>query len=170
MTRNGMTIAAGGCSIVTLRALFNCKDYRTFDAMRILAFLCALTLVVSTAYAVETLLQSFTARSTGASVTIEWRTSSDVSLGSFELERAGSDNVYRFVSSIPFRGTTSYSYVDEDVFAKGDGSNDVQNNQLQYRLKLVRPDKSFTYSNSVSVTHSVSSIKRTWGMIKEMFR
>jgi hypothetical protein len=56
------------------------------------------------------------------------------------------------------------------VFAKGDGSNDVQNNQLQYRLKLVRPDKSFTYSNSVSVTHSVSSIKRTWGMIKEMFR
>ncbi len=139
--------------------------------MRTFSFLCALVLLVSTAYAVESLLQSFTARSTGASVTIEWRTSSDAALSSFEVERAGSDNVFRFVSTVPARGASQvHSYVDEDVFAKGDGSNEIQNNQLQYRLKLVRPDRSYTYSNSVAVTHSVSSIKRTWGMIKEMFR
>jgi uncharacterized membrane protein len=151
--------------------LFTSKDSVKFVAMRTLAFFSALLLVVSTAFAVESLLQSFTARSTGSSVTIEWRTSGDAAVGSFEVERAGTDNVFRFVSALPSRGAgQTHSYVDEDVFAKGDGMNEIQNTSLQYRLKLVRPDKSFTYSNSVSVTHSVSSVKRTWGMIKEMFR
>jgi hypothetical protein len=46
----------------------------------------------------------------------------------------------------------------------------VAQGNLSYRLRIVRDDQSAGYSNTVTVTHSVSGIKRTWGMIKEMFR
>jgi hypothetical protein len=39
-----------------------------------------------------------------------------------------------------------------------------------YRIKVIAFDNSVSYSNIVSVSHSVSGIRRTWGMIKEMFR
>jgi len=138
---------------------------------RLLFIVASLFTVVSTAFAVESLLQTFTARSSGASVTVEWRTSNEASITSFEIERAGSDNIFRFVSVMPAKGPGQpHSYVDEEVFAKADGVIDLQNTALQYRLKMIRSDKSYTYSNTVHVTHSVSGIKRTWGMIKEMFR
>jgi hypothetical protein len=37
-------------------------------------------------------------------------------------------------------------------------------------LRAIGYDNSSSVSNSVSVAHSISGIRRTWGMIKEMFR
>ncbi|MCU0330833.1 MAG: hypothetical protein MUC47_07635 [Candidatus Kapabacteria bacterium] len=131
-----------------------------------------LLLLVSVAFAAESVLQSFVARSTGSAVQVEWRLSSEASVASFELERAGKDDVFRLVSVIQSRtGTLHYAYTDDEAFAKGDGAKaEVASAEVRYRLKLIKPDRTHTYSNAVSVTHNVSGIRRTWGMIKEMFR
>lgn len=130
-----------------------------------------LVLTATVMMAVETTIETFRARSTGSSVKIEWRSASEQGLSSYEIERAGSDNVYRFVTSLPVRGNNqAYTYLDEEAFAKRDRDADIAGVQLTYRLRIVHSDRTVTYSNAVSVTHSVSGIKQTWGMIKEMFR
>jgi opacity protein-like surface antigen len=110
------------------------------------------------------------ARSTGAAVVIEWRSTSEADITRYEIERAGDDGIFRYVATLDVKGSNqTYDFTDNEAFGKPDGSK-VAANYFTYRLKLVHADKSVTYSNTAGVTHSVSSIKRTWGMIKQMFR
>lgn len=133
--------------------------------------LCIVTLV-STAWAVQTTLQYFSARSTGTAITVEWRANTEDNVLQYDIERAGDDQVFRFVATIPAKGSgQAYSYTDNEAFGKQDGPNGaIAKTYFTYRLKIVNGDKTSSYSNSTGVSHSVSGIKRTWGMIKEMFR
>jgi hypothetical protein len=109
-------------------------------------------LAVITMRAADPALQSFQARSTGKAVSVEWRSGTE---GGVVRYAKGSNHTYQFT--------------DDEAFAKRDDASVAQGN-LSYRLRIVRDDQSAGYSNTVTVTHSVSGIKRTWGMIKEMFR
>jgi hypothetical protein len=40
---------------------------------------------------------------------------------------------------------------------------------FQYRLRINLADGEVSYSNTISVTKPASGVRRTWGMIKEMF-
>jgi len=128
--------------------------------------------LVSTAVAVQTTLQYFSARSSGTTISVEWRANAEDNVIQYEIERAGDDQVFRFVASVPAKGSNqAYSYVDNEAFGKQEGANgSIAKTYFTYRLKIVNADKTSSYSNSTGVSHSVSSIKRTWGMIKEMFR
>ena len=133
----------------------------------IVIFLC---LAVVTAFAVEATVDYLRARSTGSSVVLEWRSVAESDLSVYEIERAGDDQVFRFVASVNAKGSNqSYTYTDDEAFGKGDNPK-VSSTYFTYRLKLVHDDQSVSYSPTAGVSHSVSSIKRTWGMIKEMFR
>lgn len=110
------------------------------------------------------------ARSTGAAVIIEWRSSEESGIDRYEIERATDNGVFRYVATIETKGANhSYEYTDNEAFSKPDG-NKVTATYFTYRLRVVHSDKSVEYSSSAGVSHSVSSIKRTWGMIKQMFR
>lgn len=139
--------------------------------MRTLFIIIAVSiLAVVSAQAADPALQSFQARSTGKSVAVEWRSGTEGGVVKYEIERAGTDGVYRFVAAVDAKGNNqTYQFSDDEAFAKRDDAAVAQGN-LTYRLRVLREDRSVGYSNSVVVTHSVSSIKRTWGMIKEMFR
>jgi hypothetical protein len=39
-----------------------------------------------------------------------------------------------------------------------------------YRLKCIGANGSYSYTNSITVVHTVSGIKNTWGSIKAIFR
>jgi len=128
---------------------------------------------VLTAEAVQVTLQFFQAKSNGNSIVVEWKSNVETDVVSYDVERAGSDNVFRYVGTVAAKGSNQpYSYTDDEAFGKRDGSSDgsVARNYFTYRLKIVTADKNVNYSNSVGVVHNVSGIKRTWGMIKEMFR
>lgn len=136
----------------------------------LIVLLFAFVLAVTGSPAADVALQSFQARSLGRSVSVEWRSGVEAGVLRYEIERSGSDGVFRLVAAVDAKGTgQNYQFTDDEAFGKRDEQSMIASN-LTYRLRVVREDKSLSYSNTVVVTHSVSGIKRTWGMIKEMFR
>jgi hypothetical protein len=124
-------------------------------------------------YAGQQILDSFTAKSDGKVITLEWKSNDESSIKSYSLERSGAEQFYREISNMDAKGSNSYyRFVDEDAFLKGVVKADkIQNdNVYYYRLKIVSSNGAHNYSDKIYVTHNVSSIRRTWGMIKEMFR
>ncbi len=120
------------------------------------------------------ILQYFTAESNGDSVTVKWSTSSEDDIKRFELERSISTSAFKRIFVQTAKGSpNSYSYNDTEAFMKQDEEpdSDFQSQKTySYRIKIYYNDNSFTYSDATLVKHKPSSIRRTWGMIKEMFR
>lgn len=116
-------------------------------------------------------LEYFRAESQDDSIIITWSSSDENNIDSYQIERASEDMQFRKIATMTAKGKASkYSYIDDEVFMKG-GINIENLGQYSYRLKLVKVDDALnTYSEVVTVSHKPSSIRRTWGMIKEMFR
>lgn len=129
------------------------------------------TLVLLTVFLAGTLfagafLDFFQGRSDGNNITLEWKTRTEQNLVSFEVQRkAGSEGEFITIATVEPRGSNSYySYVDRSAY-KGSAS------VYLYRLKINEGSSSpASYSSDITVSHSVSSVKRTWGSIKAMFR
>lgn len=122
-------------------------------------------------FAMEITIASFTAKSDGKDITLRWESSKEIQVLQYEVLRSTQNsNDYKTIATIPAKGSSSlYMYIDEDAYMKGDGSTKTEGTLYSYRLKVVG-DKGTTFSDPISVTHNVSSVRRTWGMIKEMFR
>lgn len=132
----------------------------------IICMLCA----VFTMMAAEANFEYLTAKSDGRVVVVEWRPSVEKGVLRYEVERSSSDQGWRSVASQDSRGPMyTYKFVDEDALMRGD-KQAITRTVYSYRLKVIGNDYSVTYTNPVNVAHSVSGIRRTWGMIKEMFR
>jgi hypothetical protein len=126
---------------------------------------------VTLAFAGNTILESFKASSDGKVIKLEWKSMDESGIARYELERAGSDMIFLQVKQLSAKGFSNYySYNDEEAFLKGGNSNTQSKHIFFYRIKIIKNDDSFVYSDNVSVTHNLSGIRRTWGMIKEMFR
>ncbi|MFN8358768.1 MAG: hypothetical protein U0264_02530 [Candidatus Kapaibacterium sp.] len=141
--------------------------------MRIKTTILALLLSVTTLVAAEISLDYFTAKSDGKSITVSWKSSTERSIARYDIERAGADGIFKYIGQLDARGAQAiYSYTDEDAFMKQNDNNPTltQQTKYTYRLKYVGTDNSITYSSPINVSHSVSGVRRTWGMIKEMFR
>ena len=141
--------------------------------MRIKIFILSLILSCTSLFAAEISLDYLTAKSDGKTITIEWKSAAETGITRYEVERASTDQQYRYIAQIDARGgQNSYRYTDEDAFMKLNGENPsvAQLTKYSYRLKYVGSDNSVSYSNTVSVAHNVSGVRRTWGMIKEIFR
>lgn len=111
-----------------------------------------------------TTLEFFRGRSENSKVILEWKSREEVSLKEFVVERKAVNGDYIPLATINPKGNNSfYTFVDETAF-KSQGS------IYYYRLKLVDFNGAISYSNEISIFHSVSSVKRTWGSIKAMFR
>jgi len=139
---------------------------RTFSVVAVFA-LCILFI-----YADQSVIETIKATSNDSSVNVEWRTRSEVNISRFEIERSSSSNAFTMIGVEKAKGVAaSYIYRDSDSFMKSLTSNELQaKNTLAYRIKIVYSDGSSSVSDEVVVTHNMSSIKRTWGMIKEMFK
>lgn len=121
-------------------------------------------LVIASVFA-SAFIQSITARSDGENVIIEWKTGEESSsLTKFVVERKTPNNGFIEIGTVNPKGSNSfYSFVDNNIFK---GNNYI----FTYRLKIVDNNSQISYSSEVSVSHSISGVKRTWGSIKAMFR
>ena len=131
-------------------------------------YICLLSLVVLTSSAIAGAIikdGTLQARSDGNNVTIQWGTSEEVLLSEFVVERqAGSEGGFVLIGSVKPKGNNSfYEFVDQSAFK-------TIASVYQYRIKIVFQDGGYTYSKTVTVSHNVSSVKRTWGSLKAMFR
>ncbi len=116
-------------------------------------------------------IESFVARSDDSDITIEWRTSGENNVKRFEVERSVKNSRdFAYIGTVKAKGSGSnYRYVDEDAFLKGSG--DIISGTIYfYRLKVIDISGEFAYTDTITVSHTVSSVRQTWGMIKALFR
>lgn len=104
------------------------------------------------------------ARSDGNVVTIQWGTTDESLMQEFVIERQGNGEAgFVAIGSVAPKGSNSYyEFVDQTAFK-------ITISVYQYRIKIVSYD-GVSYSKVVTVSHNVSSVKRTWGSLKAMFR
>ncbi len=105
------------------------------------------------------------ARSDGSNVTIQWGTNDETSIKEFEvLRRDGNVGEFISIAVVSKKGSNSfYEYIDKSAF-KTTGT------IYQYQIKVVLISGGYEVSNIITVSHNVSSVKRTWGSLKAMFR
>lgn len=139
--------------------------------MQFIKYIAIIFLATMSIIAAEVAFDQMTAKSDGKVITIEWRPSIEKGIRSYELERSSSGEGFRSIAIIEPKGAQStYRYIDENALMKGGNNERILGKIYSYRIKVITYDNSASYSNIVSVSHSVSGIRRTWGMIKEMFR
>ena len=127
----------------------------------------ALTLLVSTmAFCGSIREGSFTGRSDGNNINLQWVSDDESGVLRYEIERkSGMSGQFLFLVQIPLIGNnSSYLYVDDTAFLRAVES------VYQYRIKVVYSSGSSAYYGPITVAHTVNSVRRTWGSIKAMFR
>jgi len=127
---------------------------------------------IALVFASDSVIKSFSAESGGDYVTIKWSTDNEANVKQFEVERSAADNNFKKIhQKISVGKSNNYSFIDEEAFMKQDNNPELQSQKVySYRIKIVYKDNSHTYTDEAYVAHAPSSIRRTWGMIKEMFR
>lgn len=121
-------------------------------------------LFLSTTFFAGAFLQFFNARSEGENIVLNWQTGNENNLSHFVVMRSTAMGEFSDIETIQAKGSNSlYTYIDENVY-KSNSSIYI------YRLRLVDFDNSISYSGQVSVAPNISSVKRTWGSIKALFR
>lgn len=108
---------------------------------------------------------SFQATSDGSNVTLRWITEDESNVTRFEIEkRSGTDGEYKTIASVEPRNVSNYEFVDYSAMGK-------TSSLYQYRIKVVFANGANPlYVGPVTVTHSVSGVRKTWGSIKALFK
>ncbi|MEZ4824706.1 MAG: hypothetical protein R3C61_00215 [Bacteroidia bacterium] len=108
------------------------------------------------------LLNYFNLSSDGADILLEWELPDEANVVEYRLfRRVNEDTNQDHVVTIPSDGSGKYQYLDDGIFK-------TTSRVIHYDLQIVTSAKSFTFTSSVS--HNPTSIQRTWGSIKSMFK
>jgi hypothetical protein len=117
-------------------------------------------------YAVEPLIFSeCSATPENNRVVISWVTKSESGISKFLILRSSDDKTFSEVGSKMAKGSAgSYSFTDENVIFKVPQT-------FFYKIRAVKRDNTLVEdSESLLVNPNISSIFRTWGAIKAIFR
>jgi len=105
------------------------------------------------------------ATSDGVDVTVRFLTEDESAVAIFEIERrGGTDGEFVSIGHLEPKGPSLYEYVDHSAFMKAGAI-------YQYRVKVSFSNgQAPYYTNPLTISHTVSGVRRTWGSIKAMFR
>lgn len=107
-------------------------------------------------------LTNFTVNSVGSDVRIAWNIQSETGVSEFRLYRKiGNETDSKYVGTIPANGSLSYIYTDDNVFK-------TESTTITYELRVIKNGTMYNFYSTF--THQTSSVQRTWGSIKSMFR
>jgi len=116
----------------------------------------------SQAQAQTILLNYFNLKVDGAQILLEWELQSEITVKEFRIFRRFNDEPsLAHLVTMPIKGIMKYNYLDDDMFK-------TQGRVVHYELHIVTDKKVHKYFASQS--HNPTSIQRTWGSIKSMFR
>jgi hypothetical protein len=131
-----------------------------------ISIIASLLIITGILYA-ATELQFFTAKNESDSILLEWKTGTEDNLNRFEIERSASEpNNYMTVGTVTAIGNNSYYYFRDNVSMNNSPATPI----YYYRLKLIDNSGTHVYSQTITVTHVISSVRDTWGSIKAIFR
>ncbi|MFZ5948245.1 MAG: hypothetical protein ACOYU5_09815 [Stygiobacter sp.] len=103
------------------------------------------------------------ARSQNGNVVVYWQSTTETNLKHYVVERKTVNGSFMEVGTVLPKSDKVYEFIDQTAFKSTE-------TLYVYRLKIVDNDGSISYSWEVAVPHNVSSVKRTWGSIKALFR
>jgi hypothetical protein len=134
-------------------------------------------LITLSGFAFTEVLTYLKGRVDADAILIEWQSGNEVGVLKYTVERSDiKTNDFEELAAIPSTGNnSSYRYRDasvNEIAPNGNGSGGHKAplaDLYKYRIKLNYTD-AVSYSQSITVTRPSSGVKRTWGMIKEMFR
>ncbi|MDP4220892.1 MAG: hypothetical protein Q8916_11595 [Bacteroidota bacterium] len=110
-------------------------------------------------------------------ITLDWQSGTETGVKSYSIERSDiKTNDFKEIGSVAATGNNStYRYRDAAINgAPMNGSTSNHSNMplsdlYKYRIRL-NYDNAVSYSQTITVSRPSAGVKRTWGMIKEMFR
>ncbi|MEL6253685.1 MAG: hypothetical protein AAFR87_16875 [Bacteroidota bacterium] len=127
-----------------------------------LIFAAALSILPQKVQAQTVLLNYFNLKVDGAQILLEWELQSEIGVKEFRVFRRFNDEPsLAHLVTMPVKGLMKYNYLDDDMFK-------TEGRVVHYELHIVTDKKTFKYFASQS--HNPTSIQRTWGSIKSMFR
>lgn len=139
--------------------------------MKKIIFISLFLVVVTTMIANTLDFSRLNARPEGDNVVIEWILGEENSVKSYEIYRANNGYYTKIAEKEAKGSNTSYKHIDVEAFIKNIKEAKVQEKiDLKYKIKVRYNNGTISESNDIEVSHNVSSVKRTWGMIKELFR
>ncbi|MFA6467479.1 MAG: hypothetical protein WCW35_01170 [Bacteroidota bacterium] len=108
---------------------------------------------------------SLQGRSDGNNVIVQWGSKDESLVKEYKIERrSGTTGEFITIGIVRKKGSNSYyEYIDRTAF-KSTGS------IYQYRIHCVSFSGGAEISSIITISHNVSSVKRTWGSLKAMFR
>lgn len=96
-------------------------------------------------------------------ITLTWKTGQENNVKVFHVERSVNNDDFQKVGEVQPKGkNSSYEYIDDSISRI--------KTIYYYRLKVVNNNGTVQYSESLPVIPNVSSIRKTWGTIKALFR
>jgi hypothetical protein len=108
-------------------------------------------------------ISSFSARSSNGSIIVNWHSNNENNVRQYVVERQTVNGSFVEVGNVDPRSDRNYEFIDQTAF-KSSGVLYI------YRIKIIDVDGSVATTWTVTVAHNVSSVKRTWGSIKALFR
>lgn len=111
----------------------------------------------------QVLLNEFTLSSEGADVLLAWDLPQEGNVREFRLfRRINEDPTSAHLTTVQPSGAMRYTYLDDDIFK-------TEGRTLHYELQVVTTDGR-VHRFTRSLSHNPTSVQRTWGSIKAMFR
>lgn len=103
--------------------------------------------------------------SNGTNIVVQWRSDDESGVLEYRISRkAGTGGAFFVIARIkPMGNGQLYEHVDNTAFR-------VTDSFYQYEIKAIMTNGAEGTPYYVSVSHNVSSVRRTWGSIKAMFR
>jgi hypothetical protein len=122
----------------------------------------ALVLSATTLKAQTLTLNYFHASPDGSDVMVAWEVPSEAGITDFRIWRKVNDETsYAYLDHILPTGALQYQFQDFTIFKD-------EAKTISYKLQVCQNGAVFTYYTDI--THNPTSVQRTWGSIKAMFR
>jgi hypothetical protein len=107
-------------------------------------------------------LSYFNASPDGTDVLVSFEVPSESGVTNFKLWRKiGSEPDYSFLTHLAPTGIMRYTYLDYTIFKD-------EAKSISYKLQVYQNGAVYTYYTNI--LHNPTSVQRTWGSIKAMFR
>lgn len=110
----------------------------------------------------QVLVNQYTLTSEGADVLVSWQLQSEEGVKEYRLfRRINEEPTAAHVVTLPATGSPVYTFLDDAIFK-------TESRVIYYELHVVTQSRVHKFSRSLS--HNPTSVQRTWGSIKAMFR
>lgn len=110
----------------------------------------------------DILINEYSLTVDGADILVSWDVPNEAQVTEYRLfRRRNNETTLAHVATMSANGSGKYSYLDNNIFK-------TESRVLHYELHIVQGNTVVKYERTIS--HNPTSIQRTWGSIKAMFR